>query len=49
MGADAATLWLLLEQLARHFYDPWIFWGLPFFLVPVYELARRLSQRRWRR
>jgi hypothetical protein len=49
MAADPAGSWLLLEQLADHFYDPWIFWGLPFLLVPIYELWRRLRQRRRRR
>jgi len=45
MGADAASIWLLLEQVSRQFYVPWFFWGLPFLLVPVYKLARRLRNR----
>jgi hypothetical protein len=39
----------MLEQISGYFYDPLVFWGVPFALVLVQAGARRLRRRKfWR-
>jgi len=33
--------WSLLERLVNLFYDPLVFWGVPFLLAALAELRRR--------
>jgi hypothetical protein len=39
----------MLEQISGYFYDPLVFWGVPFALVLVQAGARRLRSGKRRR
>lgn len=39
----------MIEQISAYFYDPLVFWGVPFALVLMQAGARRLRMRKRRR
>ncbi len=40
MGEMVVMFWGLVESLSNIFYQPLVFWGLPFALAVLYEYVR---------